>query len=42
VLARGFAWFASAPAPLVVQALGKSELVQAAVFCVLLAVLVSV
>jgi hypothetical protein len=41
VLARGFAWFTSAPAPLVVQALGKSELLQAGVFCVLLAVLVS-
>jgi hypothetical protein len=41
VLARGFAWFRSAPAPLVVQALGKSELLQAGVFCVLLAVLVS-
>jgi hypothetical protein len=41
VLARGFAWFASPPAPLAVQALGKSELLQAAVFCVLLALLVS-
>jgi hypothetical protein len=41
LLVRGFAWFGRAPAPLVVHALGKSELLQAAVFCVLLAVLIS-
>lgn len=36
VLFRGFAWFASKPEPLAIQALGKSELVYACVFGVLL------
>ena len=36
VLMRGFAWFAGAPKPLAVHALGKSELLYACVFGVLL------
>jgi hypothetical protein len=32
VLIRGFAWFAAKPAPLAVHALGKSELLYAAIF----------
>ena len=38
VLIRGFAWFASKPAPLAVHALGKSELLYAAIFGVCLAI----
>ena len=32
VLIRGFAWFATEPAPLAVHSLGKRELVYAAIF----------
>ena len=38
VLARGFAWFAAAPKPLAIHALGKSELVHACIFGLLLIV----
>ena len=38
VLLRGFAWFVARPAPLAVQALGKSELVYAAIFGVSLVI----
>jgi hypothetical protein len=38
VLARGFAWFAAPPKPLVIHALGKSELAHACVFGLLLVV----
>lgn len=37
VLFRGFAWFAAEPRPLVIHALGKSELAYACVFGILLA-----
>ena len=36
VLLRGFAWFAAKPEPLTIHALGKSELVYACAFGVLL------
>jgi hypothetical protein len=38
VLLRGFAWFLAAPAPLAVHALGKSELIYAAIFGVCLVI----
>jgi hypothetical protein len=38
VLVRGFAWFAARPKPLVIHALGKSELVHACLFGVLLVI----
>jgi len=38
ILIRGFAWFAARPAPLAVHALGKSELIYAAVFGVCLVI----
>jgi len=38
ILFRGFAWFAVHPEPLAVPALGKSELLQAGIFAVLLVV----
>jgi hypothetical protein len=38
VLLRGFAWFIARPAPLAVHALGKSELVYAAIFGVCLVI----
>jgi hypothetical protein len=36
VLVRGFGWFFAKPQPLAIHALGKSELVHACVFCLLL------
>jgi len=38
ILVRGFAWFGAAPRPLVIHALGKSELAYACVFGVLLVI----
>jgi hypothetical protein len=38
ILYRGFAWFAGAPAPLLVHKLGKSELAYACAFGVLLVI----
>jgi hypothetical protein len=38
VLVRGFAWFAAEPEPLEIHALGKSELIHACVFGLLIAI----
>jgi hypothetical protein len=38
VLVRGFVWFAAEPEPLVIHALGKSELVHACIFGLLLVI----
>src|SRR5262249_12957555 len=38
ILMRGFAWFAARPAPLAIHAVGKSELLYACLFGVLLVI----